>query len=116
MTADEILAITIHEFTEQDYVFKYLINNIAILDYDYITPCWCWQGNLRGKGYGMCNLHGRFHQKPIHRVAFILWKHPIEEGNQIHHLCRTKSCINPDHLEEMTVQQHHILHGEGNEP
>lgn len=38
----------------------------------------------------------------VHRVMYEQYKGPIPAGRQIDHLCRTPTCINPDHLEAVT--------------
>ena len=47
-----------------------------------------------------------------HRVAFEAYRHPIPEGLTIDHLCRVPACINPDHLEPVTLRIN-ILRGVG---
>lgn len=37
-----------------------------------------------------------------HRVAYELTRGPIPAGMEIDHLCRVRSCVNPDHLEAVT--------------
>ncbi len=37
-----------------------------------------------------------------HRVMYEHWVGPIEVGLELDHLCRTKACCNPDHLEPVT--------------
>lgn len=37
-----------------------------------------------------------------HRVAYELVVGPIPEGLEIDHLCRTRSCVRPDHLDPVT--------------
>ena len=66
--------------------------------------CWEWRGRRTGK-------YGRFHvnsqQYWAHRVAYVLWVGPIEEGMTVDHVaergCRGGLCVNPGHLEKVTV-------------
>lgn len=46
-----------------------------------------------------------------HRVAYMLFRGAIPEGKQLDHLCRTRHCVNPDHLEAVTVKEN-LLRGE----
>jgi len=67
--------------------------------------CWIWRGALRNKrdGYGVISLPGRpVRYKMAHRVAYELTKGPIAEGFEIHHKCRVRDCVNPDHLEPLS--------------
>ena len=74
--------------------------------------CWDWIGAKNAKGYG------NFRSRSAHVVAYELVKGAIPTGLQIDHLCRNKSCINPDHLEAVTGQENtrraqptHCKHG-----
>jgi hypothetical protein len=59
--------------------------------------CWLWRAALRGGGYGTWNNNG------AHRVAYELLVGPIPEGLHLDHLCRVRNCVNPAHLEPVTV-------------
>lgn len=60
--------------------------------------CWPWVGGQGGPGYGY------FEDVPAHRVAYELLVGPIPEGLTIDHLCRNKLCVNPAHLEPVTLR------------
>lgn len=66
------------------------------------TGCWEWQLGRTGSGYGVCrNLEGK--QVSAHRFFFEQANGPIPDGLQIDHLCRTRACVNPDHMELVTI-------------
>jgi len=71
--------------------------------------CWVWNAARTGSGYG--NLYvgrgadGRKKYAPAHRVAYELLVGPIPAGLSLDHLCRNRSCINPQHLEPVTVAE-----------
>lgn len=67
---------------------------------DTSGPCWIWTGVLVTKGYGHFWLDGK--HRLAHRVAYEWLVAPIPAGLQIDHLCRTRACVNPDHLEPVT--------------
>jgi len=70
------------------------------------TGCWMWTGALHPAGYG------RFTEDQVivmaHRAAYELFRGPIQNGLSIDHLCRVRACVNPDHLEAVTM--HTNLH------
>lgn len=66
------------------------------------SDCWFWAGTIRG-GYGRIRVDGV--TKEAHRVSYEHHVGPISYGLVIDHLCRNRSCINPDHLEQVTVAE-----------
>jgi len=61
--------------------------------------CWIWNGMLTNKGYGKARLHGRSGRKTLaHRVAWELYRGPIQSGLLVCHHCDVPSCVNPAHL------------------
>lgn len=66
------------------------------------TGCWLWTGGKSITGYGhFWNTTTHI----AHRFSFEFYKHKIKNGYQIDHLCRIKSCVNPDHLEVVTPKE-----------
>lgn len=47
-----------------------------------------------------------------HRYAFELARGPIPDGLQVDHLCRTRGCVHPFHLEPVPLRVN-VLRGEG---
>jgi len=45
-----------------------------------------------------------------HRMYYEYYKGEIPYGMVVHHKCRNKACVNPDHLELMTDRRHKQLH------
>lgn len=62
--------------------------------------CWIWRSTLDRDGYGKFGRHGR--HLTAHRFAYLWARGPIPSGLVIDHLCRVRSCVNPDHLEAVT--------------
>lgn len=73
--------------------------------------CWLWQGNIGSGGYGRV-WYGRGRQFRAHRVAYELAYGPVPEGLVLDHLCRTRRCVRPDHLEAVS-QRINNLRGVG---
>jgi hypothetical protein len=83
-----------------------------LLNRRQITPdgCWLWTGSTAIKGYGDIKVDGR--TAFVHRLAYRIWVGPIPKGLTIDHLCRTRPCFNPEHLEAVT-QRTNTLRGTG---
>lgn len=77
-----------------------------------ITPaCWLWRGVFRGS-YGAIQIGGKGSlMESAHRLAYTFLVGPIPEGLQIDHLCRVRACVNPDHLEPVTLREN-VLRGQ----
>lgn len=74
------------------------------------TPCWVWVAYVMPKqGYGMF----RWDLKTClaHRVAYQTLVGQIPKGLEPDHLCRVRTCTNPDHM-ELVTRQVNVLRGE----
>jgi hypothetical protein len=69
-----------------------------------LGPCWLWTGARTSiDGYGHLGLNGDVVQ--AHRVTWESVNGPIPKGLELDHLCRTRSCVRPDHLEPVTTRE-----------
>jgi len=68
------------------------------------SGCWLWQGTVSALGYGRIT-RADFSKAMAHRVAYELYVGPIPAGLELDHLCRVRSCVNPDHLEAVTRRE-----------
>jgi hypothetical protein len=60
--------------------------------------CWLWGGDIDKDGYGRFRFHER--RIPSHRISWLITGQVIPEDKPIvRHKCRSRSCVNPDHLE-----------------
>jgi len=66
--------------------------------------CWSWTGYISPAGYGVIN------KTMAHRLVYELLVGRILAGFEIHHTCRNRRCINPEHLEAQLVVEHRLLH------
>ena len=70
--------------------------------------CWPWFGNTRrgksGVGYGQF-FPSRGQPVYAHRYAYILLRGPIPDALVIDHLCDSKNCVNPWHMECVTGEE-----------
>lgn len=68
--------------------------------------CWIWSGRPSSVGYGVLtrrSADGSRLRIYAHRYSYELHKGPIPAGLVIDHLCRNRCCVNPDHLEAVTM-------------
>jgi len=80
--------------------------------------CWIWTGNAyRAKAKHRTMGYGRVHfskegYKLAHRAVYELLVGPIPGGLTLDHLCRNPICVNPKHLDLVTMREN-ILRGRG---
>ena len=75
---------------------------------DKSGACWLWTAHTVGSGYG--GFWDTVRNVCAHRWAYEERFGPIPDGLQIDHLCRTRICVRPAHLEAVT-QTENILRG-----
>lgn len=75
----------------------------VVEDRGHDTPCWIWQGGQQGQGYGRMSVNRR--NVPAHRAYYEQQVGPIPEGLTLDHLCRIPGCVNPSHLEPVTITE-----------
>jgi hypothetical protein len=68
-----------------------------------VDECWLWTACLNGVGYGRFGLTGAKSGYVLaHRWAYEQLRGDIPEGLVLDHLCRTRNCVNPWHLEPVS--------------
>lgn len=72
---------------------------------DTAGPCWERRDGINDQGYGRFYAGPGAPQKDVyaHRWAYEHLVGPIPEGLTLDHLCRNLICVNPDHLDPVTV-------------
>lgn len=69
------------------------------------SSCWIWKGYINTSGYGYIGLSEE-QDRPVHRVAYRIFRDSIGENKHIHHTCGTRACVNPSHLKLMDPKEH----------
>ncbi len=82
-----------------DDPLTHLLENVTK---DISTGCWNWTASRNRYGYGTVSLKAIGGHKLVHVAMHELMVGPVPEGLELDHLCRNRSCCNPDHLEPVT--------------
>lgn len=64
--------------------------------FNIINECWVWD-KPNNDGYGFFRMDGRTYT--AHAASWVLFQGEIPYKYTVDHLCRNRSCVNPDHLE-----------------
>lgn len=71
--------------------------------------CWLWAAGKTKQGYGVFRVGTVLWRS--HRLAYVEAHGAIPDGLELDHLCRNRSCVNPEHLEPVTHREN-ILRGD----
>lgn len=70
---------------------------------DASGDCWLWTGTIDQDGYGRFGIGGT--HVGAHRWAYEQFVGPIPRTFHVDHRCRVRRCVNPDHLEAVTLAE-----------
>lgn len=73
------------------------------------NDCWIWTGGKASyrdgqPRYGAIYVSRLGRNQPVHAFVYELINGPIPQGLVVDHLCRNTFCVNPLHLEAVTVR------------
>lgn len=66
------------------------------------TDCWEWLRSITPKGYGYFETGN---DTRAHRAYYKAFRGDIPQNLQLDHLCRTRSCVNPAHLDVVSSKE-----------
>lgn len=86
---------------------KSLKLRLAGHSYKAESGCTLWTGCVSKKGYGKMSVmvNGKRTTVDVHRIAYMEYIGPIPDGLEVHHECRVRNCINPEHLRAITHRE-----------
>jgi hypothetical protein len=70
---------------------------------DVTKSCWVWKGSKDKNGYGFYWSKNKVRR--AHRFIYSKMIGDLVDGMVIDHLCHNPSCVNPDHLEQVTQRE-----------
>lgn len=79
------------------------------------SGCWEWKKLTKPASNGRhypCFQFGRCASYPAHRVSLVIFGVVPPINKSVDHLCKNTLCVNPDHLEIVTIKEN-ILRGDG---
>jgi len=76
---------------------KYIQERILVSN----TGCWEWTKSLTHNGYAQTKINKEYWR--VHRLSYEIYRDKIPVGLCIDHMCENRKCVNPNHLEPVTI-------------
>ena len=77
---------------------------LAKVRVDDSTNCWLWTAAKYPNGYGMFK-GGPRRPNCAHRISYEIFVGKIPNGKHLDHLCKIVTCVNPLHLEPVSIRE-----------
>jgi len=72
------------------------------------NDCWIWDGVIGTHERGVFTVNGQ--QMPAYRYVYIITRGFIRKGFHVHHTCQNGHCVNPNHLQALSPEDHRDRH------
>ena len=72
------------------------------------SGCFLWTAAIDFHGYGVFYCQGKMLR--AHKVIYEHLYGPVKDGNILHHLCRVRHCVNPEHLSQIGIWEHYLTY------
>ena len=79
-----------------------------IIDLIVLDESGCWLPTSRPTAQGYTAIRFQGKMRLAHRLTYEAFREPIPEELQIDHLCRVRACVNPWHMETVTVRENFV--------
>lgn len=85
---------------------KWVNNLLSRTKIDPKSGCWDW---IEEEGEAWYT-RPRYCSRYVFHWTWEIFNGEIPEDQELHHVCRNSSCVNPNHLELMTEENHRRCH------
>lgn len=104
----ELIYHTCQEIITMNNELKQELQKLILNKIKFNNGCWEWQGYVNIKGYGQ--IHHRLNGKKrrtitVHRISYLAFNGEWDENLVIDHVCSNRKCVNPSHLEQVTLAE-----------
>jgi len=73
------------------------------------NDCWEWMGSKDKDGYGVMG-HVKTKYQRAHMISFEIFRtEKIDKNLIMHHICKNKACVNPNHLKQVKLSENKRL-------
>ena len=75
---------------------------LSNIDIDSVTECWNWKLSKDRDGYGFLTINSKSYR--AHRASYRVFVDQPDPYLVMDHICRNRSCVNPEHLRQVTTK------------
>jgi len=71
------------------------------------ATCWIWKASKSNRVYGNFSVKDVLFR--AHRISYFIKNGEVKREFTIHHKCNNPSCVNPDHLQQISLKENTLL-------